>query len=265
MSGPDLPRFHTGRPYDHTRLATRPFGNSDELRAFVQEVLEQSKHSAPLIASENPYALLPDTLAFLAALLERTVPGLIVEFGSGQSTRLFSNWAAHNGKRVISVEHDRSWVERVDRELPPSLRSVVTMVHAPLRLKRHGLREFFTYESLNQLVFEVQRADLFLLDGPHVSGREDVLYFVLSHCHVGATVVIDDLRSYSIGEMLDTLPPQLARCFAITVIDDNSHGLGILRCVRAPAPARLPAISLRSVLRSYWRCFLDYRRYGSGD
>ncbi len=99
------------------------------------------------------------------------------------------------------------------------------MGHAPLRLQRRGFREFFTYSSLKQLVFEIRRADLFLLDGPHMSGREDVLYFVLCHCHVGATIVIDDLRSYSIGEMIETLPPHLSPCFAIEVIDDNSHGL----------------------------------------
>lgn len=265
MSEPDLPRFHTGRPYDHTRLAARPFARSDEFRAFVDEVLQESKASGSIVASDNPYALLPDTLSFLGALLDRTVPDLIVEFGSGQSTRLFSKWAAEYGKRVISVEHDRSWIEQVDRELPPALRSVVTMVHAPLRLKRHGLREFFSYDALNQLAFEVRRADLFLLDGPHVSGREDVLYFVLCQCHVGATIVIDDFRSYSIGEMVDTLPARLAECFAISAVDDNSHGLGVLRCVRAPSPAPLPAISFRSVLRSYWRCFLDYKNYGTGD
>jgi len=78
-------------------------------------------------------------------------------------------------------------------------------------------------------------------------------------------IVIDDMRSYSIGEMLDTLPPQLASCFAVTVVDDNSHGLGVLRCVSPPRPAPLPAIGLRSVLRSYWRCFLDYKNYGTGD
>ena len=265
MSQPDLPRFHTGRPYDHTRLADRPFAKSDEFSALVRQVLEQSQRSMSSAASDNPYALLPDTLAFLAELLERITPDLIIEFGSGQSTRLFANWAASNGKRVISVEHDRGWVEQVDRALPASLRSAVTMVHAPLRLKRRGLREFLTYEALNQLRFETKRADLFLLDGPHVSGREDVLYFVLCHCHAGATIVIDDLRSYSIGEMLDTLPPKLACCFAITAIDDNSHGLGVLRCIQPPTPAPLPAISVRSVLRSYWRCFLDYKQYGTGD
>ena len=118
MSEPELPRFHTGRPYDHTLLANRPFANSDEFRVLVQEVLQQSKNAARLIASDNPYALLPDTLAFLEKLLERTVPNLVVEFGSGQSTRLFSNWATRHGKRVISVEHDRSWVEQSTGSFP---------------------------------------------------------------------------------------------------------------------------------------------------
>ncbi len=264
MSEFQPPRFHTGRPYDHSRLTKLPFAANDDLVALVKEVFEQSKDCAPFAASNNPYALMPDTLAFLEALLTRTLPELIVEFGSGQSTQLFSSWAARNGKRLISVEHDRDWINKVDQDLPAPLRSVVTLVHAPLHLKRHGLREFFTYDALNQLVLEIRRADFFLLDGPHVSGREDVLYFVLCRCHVGAIVVIDDLRSYSIGEMLDTLPRQLAQCFAITPIDENSHGLAVLRCVSTPSPAPLPTISLRSVLRSYWRCFLDYRNYGTG-
>lgn len=264
MLASQLPRLHTHRPYECVRLLHGPLRHSDELHALVQEVVRESAASQGA-TTDNLFALLPDTLAFLGGLLARTAPDLIVEFGSGRSTKTFANWAALNRKRVISVEHDRQWLESIERELSPDERRVLTMLHAPLRLRWHGLRQFLTYESLHQITYEVQRADFFLLDGPHVSGREDVLYFVLCNCREDAIVVIDDLRLRPIGEMLETLPPSLAECFAVEVVDENSHGLGVLRCLRRPVVSGPPTLSIRSVLRSYWRCVLDYRRYGTGD
>ena len=124
---------------------------------------------------------------------------------------------------------------------------------------------FLTYRSVDGFAADVAKANLLLLDGPHVSGREVVLYQVLSSCRVSSTIVIDDANHYSVRDMLRAVPSRLAACFAGEPIVDNSHGLYVLRCVRSPMVASIPVIDLRAVARSYWRCLRDFRQHGTGD
>jgi hypothetical protein len=76
---------------------------------------------------------------------------------------------------------------------------------------------------------------------------------------------VDDARHYAVHDMLAGVPPALARCFAGEAIDDNSHGLYVLRCLRAPSPVTMPSLGARAIARSYWRCLRDFRQYGTGD
>jgi len=256
--------YHRQRANLSRALGPLPFTSSADLAALVQ------CHPAPGAPSARPrpandYALMPDTLDFLAALLARLSPKLIVEFGSGASTRLFAEWCAAHDARVISVEHDRSWVADVQGQLAPPERRAVTMLHAPLRPTWRGLRQFLTYRGIDRLAADVAPAGLFLVDGPHVSGREPVLYFALSHCRPGAVIVIDDFRLYSVREMLLGVPPALAGCFAGAALPENSHGLYVMQCMKDPAVTAPPMLGLRPILRSYWRCLRDFRAYGTGD
>jgi predicted O-methyltransferase YrrM len=240
------------------------FVSSPDFASLVQESYATARARVATEGSQNPYALLPDTLEFLSVLLERLSPKLIMEFGSGESTRLFAAWAASHGARLCSVEHDRGWVNEIQSRLTGEPRAVTRIVHSPLWVQRHGLRTFLTYRSIEAVAPQVREADLVLLDGPHPSGREVVLYYVLSRCKVGAAIVIDDANHYSIRDMLDAIPLPLARCFAGEPIEDNSHGLHVLRCVRPPIAAKIPTIDLRAVARSYWRCLRDLRQHGTG-
>ncbi|HEX3694847.1 MAG TPA: class I SAM-dependent methyltransferase [Polyangia bacterium] len=242
-----------------------PFSSAPDLQALVSACYPSTDRPSARPRSENQYALMPDTLDFLQALLDRTAPKLILEFGSGESTRLFADWASTNDARLVSVEHERSWVDEVARRLRPEQRQAVTMVHAPLRPVRLGLRQFLTYRFLDQLAAQVAQADLLLLDGPHISGREAVLYFVLANTRPGKLIVVDDFRHYSVREMLIGIPPALAGCFAAVPLPENSHGLYVLQCLRQPAATKVPNLGVRPILRSYWRSLRDFRVYGTGD
>jgi predicted O-methyltransferase YrrM len=215
--------------------------------------------------SNNPYALLPDTLEFLAVLLARLAPRLVIEFGSGESTRVLAEWASAQHARVVSVEHDRRWAEEVRGRLSSDVLRAVDVRHAPLRPARGGMRQFLTYRGLEQLAPEVQQADLIVLDGPHISGREILLYFLLRHSRPGQVIVVDDLRHYCVRDMLSTVPQALAACFAGEPIEENSHGIYVLRCLRSPPTVGVPILGVRAIARSYWRCLLDLRHYGTGD
>jgi predicted O-methyltransferase YrrM len=260
---PQPVRFH-GEQVDRRRDLTLPaFVDDPSLTALVRKA--SAVLDGDYSASSNPYALQADTLGFLLTLLGITSPRSIVEFGSGASTKVFADWAAQHETSVTSVEHDRAWIEDVRRQLHPSQSRAIKLVHAPLRPMRGGFRQFMSYGALAGLVDDVRSADLFLLDGPHISGREIVLYFVLAHCRPGAVIVIDDLRHYAVLEMIAGLSPRVAGCFAAAAVDDNSHGLLVLKCLKTPGPLRVPTGSLKAILKSYWRCFRDIRAYGTGD
>jgi predicted O-methyltransferase YrrM len=213
--------------------------------------------------AENPYALQADTLALLETLADLLTPRLIVEFGSGASTALFASWASLHDARLISVEHDRRWFEETWRQLSPAQQAVTELRHAALRLSRGGLRTFLSYGGLAELGDAIGRADLVLIDGPHMSGREPVIHTVLSHCRPGAVVVIDDFAHYAVREML-LGNPGVVSGFAGEVIAQNSHGLCVLRCLTPPSASTISSLDLPSVLRSYWRCWRDFREYGTG-
>jgi hypothetical protein len=242
-----------------------PFAQTPEHDAFVRRLYAEAQRRTAGASSPNPYALLPDTLGFLGLLLEEQKPSQVVEFGSGESTYVFAKGLAASGGRLVSVEHDRGWVGEVERRLTPETRAAVRMVHAPLRPSRRGARLFLSYSGLEGLRDEVAGAQLFLLDGPHMSGRELVLQFVLSNCPAGALVVVDDFRHYAVRDMLLGIPAAQAACFAGAGIDENAHGLFVLRCLRTPVAAQASPVSARAVAQSYWRCLRDFRQYGLGD
>lgn len=263
---PEL-RFHDEQARRRRNQRPLPFASSPELTALVRGGYAAARARNRRPASANPYALLPDTLEFLSVLLEQLAPGTVVEFGSGESTRLLAGWAATHGARVVSVEHDRGWLNEVRGLLSAAELRAVDLKHAPLRPANRGLRQFLTYRGLELLAPDVSQAGLLVLDGPHVSGREILLYFLLSLSHPGTVIVVDDLRHYCVHEMLSTVPPALAGCFAGQPIDENSHGIYVLRCLRQPpvTPIPIPTLGVAAILRSYWRCFRDLRQYGTGD
>jgi len=165
----EMPRFHL--EHDGRRSGTLPtFADDTNLRALLARADTGRIRTGP--TSDNPYALQPDTLNFLTAILNVVCPRLIVEFGSGQSTKLFASWACAHDALVVSVEHDRQWVDEVSRSLDSAGRKALKIVHAPLRPKRFGLRQFLTYRSLSKLTEDVERADFLLLDSHRASDRQ---------------------------------------------------------------------------------------------
>ena len=257
--------FHDEQAGLSRALGPLPFEASPQLSFLVRACYPPQDLADAAAASPNPYALQPDTLQFLAALLDRLSPSEIVEFGSGESTRLLAGWAGQHGARVLSVEHDRGWIGETRARLTPAEQSGLTLVHAPLRPVLRGVRQFLTYRHLMSLAPQVQRAGLLLVDGPHVSGREPVLYLVMGNSRPGAIIVVDDYRNYGVREILMGVPAEVAACFTAEPISENSHGLCILRCVRKAPAVRVPSLGAAAIVRSYWRCLRDLRDYGTGD
>jgi predicted O-methyltransferase YrrM len=245
--------------------AAMPFRSDAAFSDAMASVYAHSRDSAraKLAPTDNPYALRPDTLAFLFDLLENLEPSGIVEFGCGESTRVFASWAAGRKASFVSLENDPAWIARLEQTIEKGARDSVSFVHAPLRMRRFGTRTFFTYDGLEELTTTISQATFFFLDGPHSSGREPVLYSVLNHCKVGSTILLDDFNLYHVRDMLAAIPRQLAVTFAGAAIESNSHGLYALRRLEQSVTCGLPPISVGDTIRSYWRAFSDYRKFGS--
>jgi len=241
------------------------FHEIPEFSQFIRESYSVSQKRSCSSGSSNPYALLPDTLNFLVELMERLNLSNIMEFGCGQSTYIFTNWAVANNGHIVSVEHDSPWIETMRNTIGNDAGKVLSLVHSPLRTRLCGARLFFTYKSMENLIENIRKAQFILIDGPHVSGREVVLYFVLNYCNPDTVIVVDDFNLYPIRDMLVSIPKRLAGCFAGVALEDNSHGLYVLRCLQLPEPTPLPVVNFLAIARSYWRCLLDYQKYGTGD
>jgi hypothetical protein len=238
-----------------------PFIQSEHFTQWVGECLESAASNLDALPSDNPFALQPDTLALLREILRRERPARVVEFGGGRSTAVFAEWrAATESFSCLTLEHDGGWARQLSTDYPSA-----RVLHAPLRPLRAGARLFLTYKGLTELNAELRGAQLFLVDGPHGAGREAVLFAALSACEPGALVMIDDLRLSFVQDMLATVPQVTARCFAGVALEDNSHGLYLLRCIERPTSSSPPWVGARAAGRSVWRCLRDTYIYGTGD
>lgn len=244
-----------------SRMRTLPFLQSEDFTRWVDECVASAaaKPEAPL--SDNSFALQPDTLALLREVLRRERPTRAVEFGGGQSTAVFAEWkAASDGFSFLTLEHDGAWARQLSTQYPNA-----RVIHAPLRPFRAGARLFLTYKGLTELGPTLRGSQLFLLDGPHAAGREAVLFAALNACEPGAVVIIDDLRLPFVRDMLAAVPGATAECFAGVALEENSHGLYLLRCSKRTEPTSPPWVGARAAVRSVWRCLRDVYNYGTGD
>jgi predicted O-methyltransferase YrrM len=127
--------------------------------------------------------------------------GLIVELGSGSSTRLLAAGIRLSGSsaRLVSVEHDSEWADLVASQVAESgLDDIVCVVHAPL--EPDGTRRHAWYRSDGWLD-NLGTIDVLIVDGPpRVKGHDvrHVAIDLLAHrVAPGGLVLIDDINRRS--------------------------------------------------------------------
>lgn len=124
----------------------------------------------------------------------------IIEFGAGQSSILLSGFAKHSGARVVTIEHDAAWAERVaSRTQAPSHQ----VIHCPLTQQRSTEQgNCAWYDLSNAGILGRQRFELLIVDGPVGLPRYSRMGIVdrFSELHADEWVVLwDDL--HRVGEM----------------------------------------------------------------
>ena len=133
----------------------------------------------------------------------------VVELGSGVSTvllaRLLSRQRPPGGWRVVTVEHDASWAQRVTDQLNgENIGRHVTVIHAPLVPHPLALEDLLWYDEAAvaaglEAGLRGDLADLLVVDGPpaYAAGHGLARYPALPVLHhrlaPGATVVLDDI------------------------------------------------------------------------
>jgi predicted O-methyltransferase YrrM len=178
--------------------------NASERVARAVEALDVALHEAPAINLEwldesyadDGWALAPDALRLLAALVAELRPRHVVEFGSGVSTLVLARAAASSdGSAISSVDHDPVYVARTATLLQGQEgEGLVSLQLAPL-VARVRAGELHPHYLLDHGALASERpADLVLIDGPPapLGGRAGMLYQSLDLAEAGTVVLLDD-------------------------------------------------------------------------
>jgi len=154
-------------------------------------------------------AMTPAGLAAVCADAGDRVRPQVVECGSGYSTLVLARLLRARGGRLVSLEHDAAWAERVRRELAAAgLTEVAQVVLAPLAPHPLAWAELGWYApgAVEELP---SRIDLLLVDGPPAHepevkfSRYPALPALAARLAPDATVMLDDIDRSGELEILE--------------------------------------------------------------
>jgi predicted O-methyltransferase YrrM len=152
-------------------------------------------------------ALSPAAAGRLVSLIAQERPRCIVELGSGSSTVLLAQTIAAMDieASVVSIEHDPSFVEVINRHLQSiDSAGVASVVHVPIA-EDGGAAAWYSTSEIE--AFLPSSIDLLVVDGPpDVRGsgaRARALPFLGSRLGAGSLVFVDDTDRSSERRMID--------------------------------------------------------------
>lgn len=172
---------------------------------------------APLLRPYLPWSVGAMRPAGLVTVLNQVwfrTPALVVELGSGVSTVVVARLLRQLGTgRLLAVEHDETWADRVQRQLDrENLNDVAEVVRAPMRPHARSWDGAEWYDEAvlaATLTAAGQPVEMLVVDGPPAwqPGKEHARYPALSSLArwlaPGATIVLDDIERTGEREVLD--------------------------------------------------------------
>lgn len=195
----------------------------------------------------------------LAAYLDRVRPRRILEAGSGYSTAILAAYAAQSGAEVVTLEHDKTYLQKTMR----GLHRLGVDRHVDLRLARlrphwfEGRGPYQWYDSPLEGDF-----DFVFIDGPPKDlGRRAAFFAFRRHLRPGWQVWIDDGSRRCERESVKVWEEEFSGVFLRSRRRDvGGKGVFVLRDtngVHDPAgngatPRRLGIGILRSGDRGWW-------------
>lgn len=199
--------------------------------------------------ADDGWALAPDTLRLLVALVAELRPKHVVEFGSGLSTLALAHTAQRSGHSAISsIDHDPVYAARtVELLRRHGGEYLVSLQIAPLvaRVRADGLHPHYL---LDRAALATERpAELVLIDGPPAAlgGRTGMLYQALDVAEAGTVVLLDDAERAPEREALIEWQERLGDAVLFAPLSGFARGLSAI-IVAAPTTARLRTDGQRS-------------------
>ena len=180
------------------------YGVLGQLKTSVRPPIQTHDVLGPIAAASqnNAWAITPAAMLYLWQLIETKQPQSIIEFGSGQSTRLFAAYAqrmATRGRKVslLSVEHDERWLEQTRAAIERAGHLDYVQFHlAPLVNQQLLGRTMEAYSLDPATLARAAGKNGFgvcFIDGPSGTvGRAGCLPLVADYLAENACVLLDD-------------------------------------------------------------------------
>lgn len=171
--------------------------------------------------TDKPW-MCPNTIRFCQSHLNPTMQA--IEFGSGRSTLWFSSRVA----RLISIEHNPLWYEKIASQLDQSNTRNVDYRLVPLN-HPESAPEQLHYPQLPNYVAVAdslpdQSLDLAIVDGHY---RTNCIRHLIPKIAPGGFLLVDDINMWPNPQSLE-IPPHWP------IADDSTNG--IKRCIIWQAP-----------------------------
>jgi predicted O-methyltransferase YrrM len=218
-------------PVTHAVAATHD--TATDWRALAVALDTRDEADVSWLRAETPgdgWALAPDALRLLSKLVPLLRPCHILEFGSGESTRVLARAAAALSRpaAVTVVEHDPRFVAATARKLEADgTNHVVRIQFAPLVARRRFDALVPAYRWDRRKFAVSGPVDLVLIDGPPrvLGGREGTLYQAFEVSRAGTMVLLDDAHRDGEGTAMEQWVRRLEAAIEVRMLDGFERGM----------------------------------------
>lgn len=179
------------------------------------------------------WAMAPDALGFVRALIAETKATHIIEFGAGTSTveaaRALAELGTHGTVTTLENDPDAAVTTRAALDAA-GVAAHADIVFAPLVARRVDGRHLGIYHADPGTFTQTAPPDVIVVDGPpsKLGGREGSLRQALSFAAVGTIVLLDDADRDEETAVLDAVERTHAHCVTRVALDGFARGLGAL-------------------------------------
>lgn len=206
-----------------------------DLSSAVEEALSPtpSFNLAPFqYPEQDDYALLGETMRFVAGLVQVMRPARLIEFGSGHSTVVLGAIAREIGARLLSLDHQSEFARQTRSRVQDSgLAGVVGVEYRRITLHRYGAKVLPFYSIRWEEHRDFEHCEFALVDGPpYYIGREAALYELFPRLSEGALVVVDDMnRELYEQRWLKSWERVFGDSIEVHLLPHIGRGVGVLR------------------------------------
>ncbi|WKK76875.1 hypothetical protein QYS49_06350 [Marivirga salinae] len=178
--------------------------NDQLLKIYNQNILTSELKNQIQVSTDNLWTLDAETLNFLWAECNINKPKIILEFGSGISTKLFYQYFAEypqNQFLLISIDQDQFYLTKTLNALRSDLTNVT---HHPMNFPTGNNGFMLNHELIENIIKKYGEIDFVLIDAPYGAweARLNTLPSILNYCKKNALWFLDDAFRDSEMEIL---------------------------------------------------------------